>query len=185
MQMQYETNRLILRIVKPDAASAVLDFLLRDRELFEKYEPDRAPRFYTIGFQRETIKYEYNLFLKLSHIRFYVYRRSDPDTIIGTVCFHNILQNPYYCCEIGYKFSSSCHHQGYALEAVEKAIDVIFSNLQIHRIMAWVMPENAPSIRLLQSIGFTCEGINEDRLYMHGRWVNHAQYSLISPMKLF
>ena len=185
MLMQYETNRLMLCIVRADAAPQVLDFFQRDRALFEQYEPDRAPHFYTLGFQRETLKYEYSLATKLSHIRFYVYRKEDPDTIIGTVCFHNITQNPYYCCEIGYKFSSAFHHQGYALEAVEKGIDIMFSELQIHRIMAWVMPENEPSIRLLQSLGFAYEGMNSDHLYMHGKWVSHAQYSLISPMKLF
>ncbi len=185
MLMQYETNRLILRIVTADAAPQVLDFFLRDRELFEKYEADRAPHFYTTGFFRETLKYEFELASKLSHIRFYVYRKEAPDMIIGTVCFHNITLNPYYCCEIGYKFSSAFHHHGYALEAVEKGIDIIFSELQVHRIMAWVMPENEASIRLLLSLGFSYEGINADHLYMHGKWVSHAQYSLISPMKLF
>jgi RimJ/RimL family protein N-acetyltransferase len=48
--------------------------------------------------------------------------------------------------------------------------------------MAWVLPDNIPSQRLLTSLGFEFEGINRDRLFMHNRWYDHAQYSLISPL---
>ena len=182
MFFEYQTNRLILRVLGPDAAPQVLDFLLRDRALFERYEGDRAPMFYTEQFQRETLQYEYNLACKGMHVRFYVFLKEKPQDIIGTVCFHNIQPAMYSCCELGYKFSSAYHHNGYASVAVEKGIDVMFTELHLHKIAAWAMPENEPSIRLLTSLGFACEGICRDRLYVHGRWCDHAQYSLISPM---
>ena len=47
MLFAYETERLLLKIIKPDQADAVLDFYMRDKELFEKFEPDRMPNFYT------------------------------------------------------------------------------------------------------------------------------------------
>ena len=43
MLFAYETERLLLKIIKPDQADAVLDFYMRDKELFEKFEPDRMP----------------------------------------------------------------------------------------------------------------------------------------------
>lgn len=36
MLFAYETERLLLKIIKPDQADAVLDFYMRDKELFEK-----------------------------------------------------------------------------------------------------------------------------------------------------
>ena len=48
MLLKYETERLVLKVLKPDAAMMVLDFYNRDRELFERYETDRVPDFYTI-----------------------------------------------------------------------------------------------------------------------------------------
>ncbi len=178
----YETNRLILRILGPDAAPQVLHFLLKDQELFERYEGERVPQFYSIKFQRNTLQQEYNLACRGLHVRFYVFRKEDPGTIIGTVCFHNIQTFLYSCCELGYKFSSEYHHRGYASEAVEKGIDVMFTELRLHKIMAWAIPNNTPSVRLLQSLGFQLEGISRDRLYMHNCWYDHAQYSLISPL---
>ena len=50
MLFAYETERLLLKIIKPDQADAVLDFYMRDKELFEKFEPDRMPNFYTRHF---------------------------------------------------------------------------------------------------------------------------------------
>lgn len=55
MLFDYETSRLRLKVVHADAADAVLDFYLRDKELFEKYEPDRMPNFYTLQYQRQML----------------------------------------------------------------------------------------------------------------------------------
>ena len=38
MLFQYETDRLVLKVLTPEYAPMVLDFYNRDRELFEKYE---------------------------------------------------------------------------------------------------------------------------------------------------
>lgn len=181
MLFSYETDRLILRILKPEAAPTVLDFYLRDRALFEQYEPDRMPQFYSINFQKSALRFEYNAAVKLQSVRFYVFPKEQPDLIIGTVCFHNIRPSSHSSCEIGYKFSSFCHHQGYATEALHKVLEIIFLDLQLHRVMAWVIPENQPSIRLLERLGFCSEGLCRDYLLMHGRWVDHRQYSLLAP----
>lgn len=184
MLFSYETNRLILKILTPDYAPMVLDFFLRDQELFEKYEPERMPQFYTEQFQRETLQYEYNLACKNAHIRFYVFLKENPNKIIGTVCFHRIEFGVYSSCEVGYKFSSAYHHKGYAAEALEKGIDIMFTELSLHRIMAWISLENTPSERLLRSLGFEFEGINRQRFFLHDHWADHAQYSLLNPCSL-
>lgn len=183
MLFEYETNRLVLKVLKPEAAPLVLDFYERDKALFEHYEPDRVPQFYTLDFQKNTLRCEYNLAMKMLHVRFYIFRKGAPQTIIGTISFRNIARSLYSSCEVGYKFSSAFHHQGYASEALEKAIDVMFTEEKLHRIMAWVLPDNQPSLRLLNSLGFVREGISRDHMYLHGHWADHVQYSLLSPVK--
>ena len=44
MLFEYETQRLLLKIIKPEYGSSVLEFYLRDKALFERYEPDRIHR---------------------------------------------------------------------------------------------------------------------------------------------
>ena len=180
MLLQYETRRLILKVLGPDYSSDVLRFYEKDRELFEQYEADRSPNFYTEPHQRTILQLEYGLTLKLAQVRFYVFLKEDPETIIGTVSLYDI-SNSYSRAEIGYKFSSALHHKGYATEAVEKLIDIAFSELHLHRLCARVQENNIPSIKLLIGLGFEKEGICRDYLRLNGVWTNHLQYSLIAP----
>ena len=171
MLLKYETERLVLKVLKPDAAMKVLDFYQRDRELFEEYETDRVPDFYTIQHQHKILKFEYNMAIKRQTIRFYVFLKENPDYIIGTVCLHNITSSFYQSCEIGYKFSSIFHHQGYASEAIKCVMSVAFYDLNLHRITAVVEKNNRPSCRLLEKNGFTNEGILRDYIFLHGKWI--------------
>ena len=183
MLLQYETQRLILKIVGPDYAEDVLQFYLDDKLLFEKYVMDRSPNFYTQTHQQNILQAEYGLALKLQQIRFYVFLKENPSQLIGTVCLYQV-SNLYSHAELGYKFSSKFHHKGYASEAVEKLIDMAFMELNLHRITAHVQEENLPSIRLLENLGFEKEGICRDYLYLHGSWKDHIQYSLLHPSTL-
>lgn len=180
MLLEYETKHLSLKVIKQDQAAQVLDFYLRDKELFEKYEIDRLPDFYTTKFQKQVLAFENKMMKQGSMYRFYVFRREDPQQIIGTISFHHISQGYFSSCEIGYKFSSEFHHRGYAAEAMRKIAGLIFDELGLHRIVAWVQPDNVPSIRLLERVGFQREGICRDYLKLHGEWTDHVQYSLLS-----
>lgn len=179
MLFKYETDRLILRILHPDEAALVLDFYERDRELFEKYETARVPEFYTLKHQRRLLQYEYNSALKLSTVRFYVFLKEQPDQIIGTVCLHDIIKPFYHTCEIGYKFSSQFHGNGYAFEAIDRCIYTAFEELELHRITAMVCRGNERSMHLLDCLGFRMDGILRDYLILGGEWQDHALYSLL------
>ncbi len=181
MLFQYETSRLILKVLTPDYAQTVLNFYLQDKDLFEQYEADRPVGFYTVSFQRNTLQAEYSLAMKFSAVRFYVFLKESPSTVIGTVCLYNI-SNSFARCEIGYKFSSAYHHHGYAVEAVERCVDMAFAELGIHRICAMVQKENMHSIHLLESLGFQKEGICRHYMRIKGKWIDHLQYSLLSPI---
>ncbi len=181
MNMSYETSRLKLEVLTPAFTRPVLEFQLRNKELFERYEPTRPENFYTLNHQQSLLKCEWKLATKLSTIRFYVFRKEEPTRIIGTVCLHDILRGPYSCCEIGYKFDHAYHHQGYAREAVYKALDIAFFDLELHRVFARVVPENASSIRLLESLGFMQEGLEHGCTQIQGVWTDHLRYALLSP----
>lgn len=180
MLLQYETQRLILKVLGPDYSNDVLRFYLRDRELFEQYEATRSPNFYTEAHQRTILQLEYGLTLKLAQVRFYVFLKEAPERIIGTVCLYDISSSTSRA-EVGYKFSSEYHHMGYATEAVEKLVDIAFSELNLHRLCAHVQENNIPSIRLLVGLGFEKEGLCRDFLCLNGTWTDHLQYSLIVP----
>ncbi len=181
MYMEYRTNRLILKILTSSYYKDVLEFQKRNRDSFEKYEPTRPLGFYTAPYQQNILKCEYKMAQKLLNVRFYAFLHNDPCTIIGTVCLHNVMRAPYECCELGYKFDCSYRHQGYAREAVSKILCVAFYDLKLHRAYARVSPDNAPSIRLLEALGFTNEGIERGAISIHGEWTDHIRYGLVRP----
>ena len=181
MKFFYETERLFLKVLDVKYANDVLHFYLSNREIFERYEADRPDNFYTRDYQQHILKYEYNLFLKQMGIRFWIYEKTDPSHVIGTVCFRDIVRTIYQCCEIGYKFAQHSWHHGFACEAICKCLEIAFFDLNLHRITAHIMPENTASIRLVERIGFELEGITKEYALIKGIWQDHLVYSILHP----
>jgi ribosomal-protein-alanine N-acetyltransferase len=180
MLTYYETNRLILQIITPCYAEAVLEFYINNMDVFEPYEPTRPDNFYTKSYQRALLTCEYTAMTKMQNVRFWVFKKDDPDKIIGTVSFSNIQPYIYSSCNIGYKFDKMYHHQGFAYESLKKLIDIIFNECNLHRITAYIMPNNLPSKKLIEHVGFSLEGIARKSIIIRDHWEDHEQYSLIN-----
>lgn len=181
MKFSYETDRLILKILDGSSARDILRFYLANRRVFEQCEALRPDNFYTVSFQRQVLNQEFNMCIKQSGIRFWVYKKTDPDHVIGTVCFRNIIRHVYQSCETGYKFDELSWHHGYACEALCKCIQIAFYELNLHRITAYIMPSNTASVRLAERTGFEFEGIARKSAMVRGIWEDHAVYSIIRP----
>lgn len=181
MKFSYETNRLFLKILDGTNASEILRFYLANRESFEQCEALRPENFYTENYQQRVLDYEFNMCIKKTGVRFWLYKKTDPVHVIGTVCFRNIMRHVYQSCEIGYKLDMLSRHQGYASEALEKCIDIAFYELNLHRITAHIMPDNLASIRLVERAGFEREGIARKSAMVHGVWEDHVVYSILHP----
>ena len=58
MSFKLTTNRLILQIEDSSMADEVLNFYLRNKELFDRFEPTRPPQFYTLSFQTACMAFD-------------------------------------------------------------------------------------------------------------------------------
>lgn len=180
MEMVYETPRLVLKVLREDAAGSVLQFYEENKEIFEKYELDRAENFYTKAYQAALLQCEYNVMMRSQMVRFWVFEKENPKKIVGTFSFHNIRHSAYMDCELGYKFHQSVWKKGYAKESIQKGLEIVFRELKLHRVEALVQPENEPSKHLLGALGFTCEGVKKQNVKLHGAWCDHEVYSLLN-----
>lgn len=181
--MEYETDRLLLRVLTSDHAALVCNFLYRNREIFEKYEPALPANYYTPEYQATILNCELQLALQTKNLRYYVFLKENPTLLIGTVCLHDIRKHAYSCCEIGYKFDQAYWHKGYAKEAVTMGISIAFGALGLHRVFARVLPENTASIRLLQSLSFVEEGTECECLQIRGSWRDHLRFSFLNQLQ--
>ncbi len=80
---------------------------------------------------------------------------------------------------IGYTLAPGWRGRGLAREAVATVIDALFQHLGVHRIVATLDPDNAPSERLLVALGFTREGLLRQSVEVRGEWVDDLVYSLL------
>lgn len=183
MSFTLTTNRLILQIENSSKAQKVLDFYQKNKELFERFEPTRPENFYTLAYQTALMNCEYDLILKGKTIRYYIYPKTCPDLLIGSLNFFRMEHTPFSNAFIGYKLDQDFQHNGYALEACQAAIPVIFSHYQLHRISARVAPDNLPSIKLLERLGFRYEGIEYEGVEVNGVYRDHYRYGLISTIQ--
>lgn len=180
MSFQLATERLILKIEDSDKTREILGFYQNNKALFEQFEPTRPNNFYTEAYQRASISYEYSEIIKGKTLRYYIYLKNDPGTIIGSVNFFRMEHGPFSKASIGYKLDAAYHGQGYAFEACQAAIPIIFSNYKIHRLEARVALNNTPSIKLLELLNFRFEGIEYKSVEVNGVFTDHYRYSLLA-----
>jgi ribosomal-protein-alanine N-acetyltransferase len=180
MQMTYNTERLLLNVLHPNDADKVLTFYENNREHFEPWEPERDVNFYTLPYQRLSLSIEYNLMQQSKLLRYWIFLRDDPHTIIGSVNFYNIVRGSYYTCQLGYKFDQGYLGHGYAYESIQTAMELLFGDYQIHRIEANIMPTNVRSIRLIQKLNFFYEGLAKESININNNWEDHIRYAYIN-----
>ena len=180
MLTTYTTNRLALNILSPSMASIVLDFYNRNREFLEPLEPARTNNFYTYNYQYANMSYEYNSFIRNKCLRFWLFLNDTPRKTIGSICFNNFLKGAFCSCMVGYKLDMEYCGYGYMYEALHKLIPIVCNEYAIHRINAMVMPENSPSIRLLDKLHFIQEGYLHSYAQINGTWRDHLLYTYLN-----
>ena len=179
MQMTYNTDRLILNILHQNDADKVLSFYEKNKEQFEPWESERDTNFYTIPYHRLTLSLEYNLMLQSKLLRFWIFHQDDPQTIIGSVNFYSINRGIYSSCQLGYKIDQDHTGNGYALEGVQASMGILFEEHHLHRVEANIMPRNLQSIKLIEKLGFTYEGLAKSNIKINGTWEDHARYAYL------
>lgn len=180
MSFTVESGRLIMHVEDDSIADKVLNFYEENRIYFEPFEPTRPDNFYTLAYQEAAMRYEHSEIIKGHTLRYYVYLKQAPDIIIGSVNFFRIRSAPFSSATIGYKFHHDYWGHGYATEACQAAISVIFSNYNTHRVEARVSPDNISSIHVLERMGFTYEGIEYKSVEVNGVFTDHLRYSLLN-----
>lgn len=79
---------------------------------------------------------------------------------IGYVCFHE--ENGFM--DVGYCFLSAFHGCGYASESISALLELL-SSIGITRFSAGTALDNAPSVKLLNRLGFRLTGTEEVCFY--------------------
>lgn len=108
----------------------------------------------------------------------FLIRRSD-QTLIGAITLDNIRRGPAQAGTLGYWTGAPFARQGFMREAIEAVVHQAFNRLDLSRIEAACLPENAASRGLLEKSGFKYEGVAQSYLQIDGRWRTHVLYAAL------
>lgn len=180
MQKNYETERLVLKVLDKSYAEVVLDYYLRNKFFLEAWEPVKSEEFYTRVYQEEQLDEELINIKNGKSFRLWIFKKDDNRRIIGSVGFNNIVRGVFQSCHLGYKSDKDEINRGYVTEAIEKGIDIMFNELGIHRIEANIMPRNIRSLRVVEKLGFYNEGLAYKYLKINGKWEDHIHMVLLN-----
>jgi [ribosomal protein S5]-alanine N-acetyltransferase len=156
------------------------DYYECNRQHLQPWEPLRPDHFFEIGSiarrpRDMTHQHESGTAVHL------LLRRIETDELVGECNFSNIVLGPFQACHLGFSIAKRAQTQGLMREALSAAIERMFAQAGLHRIMANYRPENARSAALLQRLGFEREGMARSYLKINGAWADHVLTSRINP----
>jgi ribosomal-protein-alanine N-acetyltransferase len=169
------TPRLRLRQLRPSDAEAMFSFLsdeavTRTFGLETFTEPEEA---------QQRIRSINAAFRHHATIRWGLARAAD-DVLIGT-CGFIYWKWRHRHAAVGYELARPLWRQGLMTEALTAVLRFGYTQMNLHRIEALVMPENVPSLNLLYKLGFQNEGLLRDYGFWNGRFHNLYVLSMLQP----
>jgi RimJ/RimL family protein N-acetyltransferase len=108
----------------------------------------------------------------------FVIVNKETQKIVGDLGIH-FIDSENKQTEIGCTLNKDFQNKGFATESVKKVIDYLFNELNKHRIITSIDPDNKNSIRLVERIGFRKEAHFVESLLINEKWVDDLIYALI------
>src|SRR5258705_2849261 len=100
------------------------------------------------------------------------------DRLVGQVTLGNIVRRAFCSAYAGYWIDSRVAGRGIIPTALALAVDHAFTVGGLHRIEVNIRPENAPSRRVVEKLGFREEAYHPRYLHIDGAWRDHIGYAL-------
>ncbi len=159
-----KTERLSLRAMHPIDAEDMYDYAKReDVTRYLTWNPHKS-----VSYTKEYLRYVHS---RYSLGDFYDWAIIDLESrrMIGT-CGFTSIDTANDSAEIGYVLNPEFQGRGLGSEAVERVLAFGFEELELHRIEARFMADNARSRRLMERVGMTFEGFRRDAVMVKGEY---------------
>ncbi|MCP8998487.1 GNAT family N-acetyltransferase [Pseudarthrobacter sp. RMG13] len=98
--------------------------------------------------------------------------------IVGQLTVSSIVWGSAMMATLGYWVDQARAGHGIAPTAVAMATDHCFQTLGLHRMEINIRPENGPSLRVVEKLGFRDEGYRPRFLHINGEWADHRSFAL-------
>lgn len=179
MEIRIDTERLYLKTVSAEYAEAVLNFLQKNKDFHKEWDPDYGDDFFTLYGQHNFLKKAGEEICRGNRLLLWIFKKEN-HRLIGYINFSSIIRGFFQSCFLGYKLDKDEINRGFMTEALNGAIEYLFSEWKLHRIEANVMPRNKRSLRVLEKLGFENEGYARKYLQINQVWEDHIHMVLLN-----
>ncbi len=170
-------DRELIRIrpLESGDTAELLEVRLCNREHLEPWESVRGDTFWTLAGQQEHVRKAVSA---REAGRAFPFTIEHQGRIVGTVNLNDVVRRAFQSAHLGYWVDADVGGVGFATEAVRQAIEFAFTEGDLHRVQAAVIPRNGPSIRVLEKCGFRKEGLARRYLNIAGVWEDHRIFAI-------
>lgn len=110
----------------------------------------------------------------------FLIRRLSDQALCGVVNLNIITYEALCSAYLSYYAVAALAGRGFMKEGLQLVIKEAFGPMGLHRLEANIQPDNEPSIRLVECLGFKCEGYSPRFLRINGRWRDHERWALLA-----
>jgi len=175
-KVRVETERMTLRPPAHADFRPWTSIRTQSRAFLEPWEPTWAPDHLSRKAFTNRVYWAQRSISSGAACPLFLIRRSD-EVLLGAITIDNIRRGPAQDATLGYWIGEPFARQGYMSEAIRAAVHHAFTALDLSRIQAACLPENAASRGCLEKSGFKYEGVAQSYLQINGRWRNHVLYA--------
>lgn len=175
-KLRIETERLTLRQSIHSDFRDWTALRVNSRDFLSKWEPAWAEDHLTRKAFTNRVYWAQRSISGGTALPLFLIRRKD-EALIGAITLDNIRRGPAQSGTLGYWTGEAFVRQGYMREAIHAVVHQAFVRLDLSRIEAACLPENAASRGLLEKTGFKYEGVAQSYLQIDGRWRSHVLYA--------
>lgn len=173
MGIKIEGTRINLRPVKKSDAESICQYA-KDEEISRF---TFIPHPYTLKDAQDFIKLTQSARRKQSQYHFGM-EDKESGRIIGMIGLNEV--NHYHQrAELGYWLGRPFWGQEITAEAIRLMLRFCFGDLNLNRVTAFVFPDNNASRRVLEKVGFKCEGLLRQHLKQNNRMRDSYLYSIL------
>lgn len=175
------TNRCRLRLPHPNDSHSIQRYYLNNQVFFKAWLPTYDAKHFELEFITKHTIQVLQQYLEGHALPLLVLDRCS-NRLLGRINYTKIQRGNLQSCFVGYQINEADTGKGLMTEALKVSNQYVFEKLHLHRINAYVMPHNAPSIRVVEKLGFHQEGLSKAVLKIDGAWRDHWRYALINPL---
>ncbi len=175
-EVRLEGRRVMLRPPQAEDWREWAELREASRSFLTPWEPSWPPDSLTRTAYLQRLRRQIQDWRNGVGFAFFTFERSQGQ-LIGGIGLTQVRRGVAQTGTLGYWCGAAFANQGYTSEALRQVVAFAFTELDLHRVEAACLPENAASRALLARLGFQEEGMARGYLKINGRWRDHLLFA--------